>query len=178
MFCFDCIRETLAPRSKKYKIKLRFWNDGSDALCESLILGAEKFYCPFKDCSALLVDDGGGTVTSCGHDFDYNTGSYLSMSEEEDEEEEEENWIAEKGISCSEYQTLKKDERDLSDLMLRDLAKYKAWKFVPKCNFYVELASGCLHIRCRCGHTICYGCGKYHRDHRWHKLVTEDAETV
>ncbi|GKC66484.1 reverse transcriptase domain-containing protein [Tanacetum coccineum] len=53
------------------------------------------------------------------------------------------------GISCSEYQSLKKDERDPSDLMLRDLAKNKAWK--------------------RCGHQFCYGCGKYHPDHRWHK---------
>ncbi|GKF75640.1 zinc finger, C6HC-type containing protein, partial [Tanacetum coccineum] len=40
------------------------------------------------------------------------------------------------GISCSEYQTLKRDERDPSDLMLRDLAKNKEWK--------------------RCGHQFCY----------------------
>nr|GEY63316.1 zinc finger, CCHC-type [Tanacetum cinerariifolium] len=32
------------------------------------------------------------------------------------------------GISCSWYQSLKMDERDPSDLMLRDLAKNKAWK--------------------------------------------------
>nr|GEV97123.1 zinc finger, C6HC-type [Tanacetum cinerariifolium] len=40
-----------------------------NALCESLIKGSEKFYCPFKDCSALLVDDGGEAVTSseCPH---------------------------------------------------------------------------------------------------------------
>ncbi|KAK1287124.1 hypothetical protein QJS10_CPB19g01985 [Acorus calamus] len=29
-----------------------------DALCESVILGSVKFYCPFKDCSALLIDEG------------------------------------------------------------------------------------------------------------------------
>ncbi|GFQ02132.1 probable E3 ubiquitin-protein ligase rnf217 [Phtheirospermum japonicum] len=28
-----------------------------DALSESVILATQKFYCPFKDCSALLVDD-------------------------------------------------------------------------------------------------------------------------
>ncbi|PWA80519.1 Zinc finger, C6HC-type [Artemisia annua] len=40
-----------------------------NALCESMILGSQKFYCPFKDCSALLVDDGGQSVTSseCPH---------------------------------------------------------------------------------------------------------------
>ncbi|GFP95349.1 hypothetical protein PHJA_001679200 [Phtheirospermum japonicum] len=31
-----------------------------DALCEAMILDTEKFYCPFKDCSALLVDDKNG----------------------------------------------------------------------------------------------------------------------
>ncbi|GKD40782.1 zinc finger, C6HC-type containing protein, partial [Tanacetum coccineum] len=140
-----------------------------DALCESLILGAEKFYCPFKDCSALLVDDGGGAVTSseCPH----CNRLFCAQCKV--------TWHS--GISCSEYQSLKKDERDPSDLMLRDLAKNKAWKRCPKCNFYVELASGCLHILCRCGHQFCYGCGKYHPDHRWHKccdaVVTEDAET-
>ncbi|GJZ56646.1 zinc finger, C6HC-type containing protein, partial [Tanacetum coccineum] len=330
MYCLGCIRGHVAAKIQENITKVRCPDPNCKgvigpeacrlivprevlerweyALCESLILGSEKFYCPFKDCSALLVNDGGGAVTSsecphcnrlfcaqckvtwhsgiccseyqslrkderdpsdlmlmdlaknnkwkrcpncnfyverttgcehiacrvlcgndfdecittvytehvreeekrklkrkeeldlvfkhlpvvvvfgiwgdrCGHDFDYNTGSYLSMSEEEEEEEEEdeeeENWIAEKGIGLrsftvrlkivllvdddggivtSEYQTLKKDERDPSNLMLRDLAKSKAWK--------------------RCGHTFCYGCGKYHRDHRWHKLVTEDAETV
>nr|GMC58441.1 probable E3 ubiquitin-protein ligase RNF144A-B [Ipomoea batatas] len=28
-----------------------------DALCEALVLASEKFYCPFKDCSALLIDE-------------------------------------------------------------------------------------------------------------------------
>ncbi|CAI9267635.1 unnamed protein product [Lactuca saligna] len=35
-----------------------------DALCESMIMATQKFYCPFKDCSAMLVDDGGVAVTS------------------------------------------------------------------------------------------------------------------
>ncbi|VFQ82916.1 unnamed protein product [Cuscuta campestris] len=32
--------------------------------CESLIAESQKTYCPFKDCSVLLVDDGGEVVTS------------------------------------------------------------------------------------------------------------------
>ncbi|KAH1030489.1 hypothetical protein J1N35_042663 [Gossypium stocksii] len=28
------------------------------ALCESALLASEKFYCPYQDCSALLVNDG------------------------------------------------------------------------------------------------------------------------
>ncbi|KAJ1700493.1 hypothetical protein LUZ63_000272 [Rhynchospora breviuscula] len=33
------------------------------ALCESMVLGAQKIHCPFKDCSALMVHDADETVT-------------------------------------------------------------------------------------------------------------------
>ncbi|XP_056166711.1 E3 ubiquitin-protein ligase RSL1-like [Syzygium oleosum] len=35
-----------------------------NALCEALILEAERFYCPFTDCSALLIDEGGAVGLS------------------------------------------------------------------------------------------------------------------
>ena len=34
------------------------FNRWGKALCESSFLGSEKFYCPYKDCSALLINDG------------------------------------------------------------------------------------------------------------------------
>ncbi|XWS70130.1 hypothetical protein CRYUN_Cryun03dG0022800 [Craigia yunnanensis] len=34
------------------------FNRWGKALCESAFLGSEKFYCPYKDCSALLINDG------------------------------------------------------------------------------------------------------------------------
>ncbi|GJZ92322.1 zinc finger, C6HC-type containing protein [Tanacetum coccineum] len=169
MFCFDCIRGHVAAKIQENITKVRcpdphcrgiigpevcrlivpkeVLERWEDALCESLILGAEKFYCPFKDCSALLVDDGGGTVTSseCPH----CNRLFCAQCKV--------TWHS--GISCSEYQSLKKDERDPSDLMLRDLAKNKAWKRCPKCNFYVERTTGCEHIACRCGYQFCYMCG-------------------
>ncbi|PWA80518.1 Zinc finger, C6HC-type [Artemisia annua] len=179
MFCFDCIRGHVAAKIQENITKVRCPDPNckgvigpeacrlivpkevlerwENSLCESLILGSEKFYCPFKDCSAMLVDDGGGAVTSseCPHCHRLFCAQCKVT------------WHS--GMSCSEYQSLKKGERDPSDIMLRDLAKNKKWKRCPKCNFYVELVSGCLHIRCRCGHQFCYGCGKYHPDHRWHK---------
>ncbi|PSR89385.1 E3 ubiquitin-protein like, partial [Actinidia chinensis var. chinensis] len=38
-----------------------------DLLCEAAITAEEKFYCPFRDCSAMLVndDDGGEGITEC-----------------------------------------------------------------------------------------------------------------
>ncbi|KAK9950833.1 hypothetical protein M0R45_006299 [Rubus argutus] len=34
------------------------------ALCEAIIVGSQRFYCPFKDCSALLIADGTEEVVS------------------------------------------------------------------------------------------------------------------
>nr|GEU47122.1 zinc finger, C6HC-type [Tanacetum cinerariifolium] len=59
--------------------------------------------------------------------------------------------------------------------MMMGLAKNKKWKKCPRCSYYVELASGCLHIRCRCGHEFCYGCGKTHNDHQWVKSIVNSA---
>ncbi|MBA0782410.1 hypothetical protein Gotri_000298, partial [Gossypium trilobum] len=34
------------------------FNRWGKALCESALLASEKFYCPYQDCSALLVNYG------------------------------------------------------------------------------------------------------------------------
>ncbi|PWA82754.1 Zinc finger, C6HC-type [Artemisia annua] len=174
MFCFDCIRGHVAakiqenitkvqcpdpdckgvigPEMCRYFVPKEVLDRWENALCESLILGTEKFYCPFKDCSALLVDDGGQTVTSsecpnCNRLF----CAQCKVT-----------WHS--GMSCSEFKSLKKGEKDPTDIMLMNLAKKKKWKRCPKCNFYVEKRSGCLHIACRCGYNFCYGCGKNHKN--------------
>ncbi|XLT45929.1 hypothetical protein HN873_038533 [Arachis hypogaea] len=37
-----------------------------NALCENLVLAtSKKFYCPFKNCSAMLVNDDGNEVVTC-----------------------------------------------------------------------------------------------------------------
>ncbi|KAL4336792.1 hypothetical protein S245_039327 [Arachis hypogaea] len=37
-----------------------------NALCENLVLAtSKKFYCPFKDCSAMLVNNDGNEVVTC-----------------------------------------------------------------------------------------------------------------
>ncbi|GJS27087.1 zinc finger, C6HC-type containing protein [Tanacetum coccineum] len=158
MFCFDCIRGHVAAKIQENITKVGCPNPNcrgiigpeacrlfvprevlerwEDALCESLILGAEKFYCPFKDCSALLVNDGGGAVTSseCPH----CNRLFCARCKV--------TWHS--GISCSEYQSLRLDQRDPSDLILRELAKNKNWKRCPGCRFYVEKISGCDDIVC------------------------------
>ncbi|KAK9274710.1 hypothetical protein L1049_021961 [Liquidambar formosana] len=118
-----------------------------NALCESVILGSEKFYCPFKDCSALLINDGGEVVTqsecpNCRRLFCAQCKA---------------SWHV--GIDCAEFQKLNKDEREREDIMMMNLAKNKNWKRCPKCRFYVEKSQGCMYMKCRCGFAFCYNCG-------------------
>nr|GMD32249.1 E3 ubiquitin-protein ligase RNF144A [Ipomoea batatas]GMD33690.1 E3 ubiquitin-protein ligase RNF144A [Ipomoea batatas]GMD37138.1 E3 ubiquitin-protein ligase RNF144A [Ipomoea batatas] len=119
------------------------------AVCESLILASQKFYCPYKDCSAMMVDDGSEMITAsecpnCRRLF----CAQCKVA-----------WHAEK--DCREFQSLDiEDERGREeDEMLMELAEKKQWRRCPRCSFYVERRDGCLHISCRCGKEFCYRCG-------------------
>ncbi|KAH7856920.1 hypothetical protein Vadar_006934 [Vaccinium darrowii] len=116
-----------------------------NAMCESLILGSEKFYCPFKDCSAMLVDDGGERVTmsecpNCHRLF----CAQCKVS-----------WHC--GLECREFRRLEEEEErsEREDLMVMELAKKKKWRRCPNCKFFVEKRDGCLHIACRYIATLC-----------------------
>jgi E3 ubiquitin-protein ligase RNF144 len=106
-------------------------------IVENLVLGSQKFYCPFKDCSALLVNDGKEVVTAsecpnCHRLF----CAQCKVS-----------WHT--GVNCKEFKKLKVGERESKDLMAMELAKNKNWKKCPKCRFYVERNEGCTRIICR-----------------------------
>ncbi|KAF3620180.1 putative E3 ubiquitin-protein ligase-like [Capsicum annuum] len=122
-------------------------NMWGELLCESLILASEKFYCPYKDCSAMLVNDGDVIVMEsecpvCRRLF--CAQCYVP-------------WHC--GVECDEFQRLNADERGREDLMVRELAKAKQWTRCPHCCFFVEKTEGCLHMTCRCGSQFCYKCG-------------------
>lgn len=111
-----------------------------DALCEAAILSSEKFYCPYRDCSALLIDDGRGSneaITRC--DCPNCRRSFCAKCRVP--------WHSE--MSCENFQDLNKNDREKEDIMLMDLAESKQWKRCPKCKFYVEKSYGCIVIKCR-----------------------------
>ncbi|KAK4780396.1 hypothetical protein SAY87_016502 [Trapa incisa] len=115
-------------------------------LCEALILDAHKFYCPFRDCSAMLVNDSEMLFEcECPHCNRLFCAQCLVP------------WHS--GVSCKEFQELSEDERESQDLMLMILAQEQKWARCPKCKFYVEKTMGCQHMTCRCGYEFCYGCG-------------------
>ncbi|XP_021802002.1 probable E3 ubiquitin-protein ligase RNF144A [Prunus avium] len=124
---------------------LERWND---ALCEALVLGAQRLYCPFSDCSIVLIIDNEGEgireseCPACHRLFCARC---------------QVPWHP--GVDCEEFQRLNEDERGRADLMVKELAKQKKWKRCPRCKFYVERTEGCMHISCRCQFQFCYGCG-------------------
>jgi len=158
-FCEDCVARFLAVKiqDKKGTIKCPDPNCNSnldpqqcisilpkdvferwgDALVDS-VFGTKKIYCPFKDCSTMLVNDGNEVVriTECPHCHRLFCAQCQVP------------WHAE--VDCLGFQILKKGgpEKNL-DLMAMELAKKENWKRCPKCSFYVEKKSGCNHISCR-----------------------------
>jgi E3 ubiquitin-protein ligase RNF144 len=112
-------------------------------LCESMFLGARRTYCPFPDCSEMMVadEDGGGgegCVTQsecqvCRRLFCARCGVAP--------------WHA--GVTCDEYQRLARGDRGREDMMLYEMAEGMKWKRCPSCQFFVEKVVGCQHINCR-----------------------------
>ncbi|PHT61917.1 hypothetical protein T459_34230 [Capsicum annuum] len=104
-----------------------------DALCESMILVSEKFYCPFKDCSALLIDECAGE----------------NMVIDQSECPECRKLFCAKckvpwhsGFVCEEFDKLNNDEREVEGLQLMKLAKSQGWQRCPSCMMYVEKSEG------------------------------------
>ncbi|KAJ1289697.1 hypothetical protein BS78_02G184500 [Paspalum vaginatum] len=115
------------------------------ALCEDL-LGDAKFYCPFKDCSAPLLNDGSAKIreSECPHCHRLFCARCRVPWHD--------------GIKCKEFKKLGDDEKGEDDLMLKKLAANKKWQRCPKCRMYVARRSGCLLIKCRCKQYFCYHC--------------------
>ncbi|KAK5824932.1 hypothetical protein PVK06_019721 [Gossypium arboreum] len=110
------------------------FNRWGKALCEYALLGSEKLYFPYKDCSALLVNDGEKRIKRfpcplCKRVFCVQCKVA---------------WHS--GADCIKFQKLKNLG---SDAMLVDLAKRKKWRQCPNCSIFVEKSAGCCYVKCR-----------------------------
>ncbi|KOM52572.1 hypothetical protein LR48_Vigan09g123100 [Vigna angularis] len=119
--------------------------------CESMIDWSEKFYCPFKECSGLLVDDGREVVTSA--ECPYCHRLFCAQCKVP--------WHAD--MSCGKFQRSKKDPQYSDDNFFK-LAKSEKWQKCPQCCMYVQKTAGCIHMICRCGCDFCYSCGMMYRE--------------
>ena len=126
---FDC-DVLLEPQSCKSFVPSQVVDRWEAALCESS-LGSNKIYCPFRDCSALLIDDGEQIVTSaeCPHCHRLFCAQCRVP------------WHA--GSECKSF------EAETSDKKFAVLAAAKKWQKCPVCKFYVQRIAGCNCIKCR-----------------------------
>ncbi|XP_015873433.3 E3 ubiquitin-protein ligase RSL1 [Ziziphus jujuba] len=125
-------------------------------LCEAAIVGSRKFYCPYKDCSMMMIDDGKEVLMECEC---FNCRRLFCAQCKVP-------WHT--GIVCSEFQKLNKNEREREDIMLMNLARNKHWRRCPNCKIYVERTDGCLFMQCRCGTAFCYNCGNIYTQKTYH----------
>lgn len=130
-------RGILEPEHCREILPPEVFDRWGNALCEALILGVQKFYCPFKDCSALLINEGLETIkeSECPH----CNRLFCAQCKV--------GWHF--GIDCKEFQRLGENERETEDIMLMKLANKQKWKRCPNCAFYVEKKDGCMYMKCR-----------------------------
>ncbi|KFK32508.1 hypothetical protein AALP_AA6G251700 [Arabis alpina] len=126
-----------------------------DALCEAVVMRSKRFYCPYKDCSALVFLDEAEQdkmrESECPH---CNRMVCVACGTK---------WHPE--VTCEEFQKLAENERERDDILLKKMAESKKWRRCPSCKFYIERSQGCLYIKCRCGLAFCYNCGTPSKDH-------------
>ena len=117
---------------------------------EAAIPEMERLYCPFRDCSTLLIKPAGfqmETPSSSAHPHSTTFGLVeceachrafcLECAVP---------WHGD--MSCAEFKASLKNERLLGDEKLVELASQKKWQRCKKCGRFVELIQGCFHMTC------------------------------
>ncbi|KAM1309725.1 hypothetical protein ACFX13_006542 [Malus domestica] len=126
---------------------------------EASIPATEKVYCPYPRCSALmskreLLQDvksrdvelsGVRKCLKCQCLFCINCKVPWHRNR-----------------TCADYKRL--NPHPPEDTKLKSLASTNLWRQCVKCNHMIELAEGCYHMTCRCGHEFCYNCGGEWKD--------------
>lgn len=118
-----------------------------ESVCQSMILDSQKLHCPFRDCSALLVNDSGVSIEEIKCPLCKR--SFCAACRVP--------WHPE--FTCKEFQKLNGKKGGKGEDMVKTLAKKKNWQKCPNCKIYVEKTEGCIHMTCRCEYQFCYRCG-------------------
>lgn len=109
-----------------------------NALCEAAISEKDKFYCPFNDCSALmmLVAAREGEKVVCTDAKCHHCKRSICIQCKAP-------WHPD--MSCENFQKMKGN----NDGMMLYLAKKRKWRRCPNCKYYVEKEKGCNVMDCR-----------------------------
>ncbi|XWS71332.1 hypothetical protein CRYUN_Cryun03dG0129200 [Craigia yunnanensis] len=154
---------------------------------EASIPIAEKLYCPYPRCSALMSRSevseyakdalvgaersGTRKCLKCHGLFCINCKVPWHSN-----------------MTCEDYKR-KNPHPPAEDLKLKSLATMNLWRQCVKCNHMIELSEGCYHMTCRCGYEFCYNCGAewknknatcscplWEEDFIWHENQESDEE--
>lgn len=114
-------------------------------LIEASIPEAERVYCPFLHCSALMDRrdfnaNAASSSTSTMCKVCVDCGRFFCI-------ECRVPWHS--SMSCSYYQKLPPELRDVQDAKLHQLAENQKWQRCKKCRRMIELSEGCYHMTCR-----------------------------
>ncbi|KAJ4842244.1 hypothetical protein Tsubulata_046560 [Turnera subulata] len=147
----DCKKGWLDPVNCREILPGEVFDRWGNALCEAAVPRSKKFYCPYKDCSAMLIKEGRRVSKEC--ECPNCKRSFCVKCKVA--------WHS--GMKCDAFQKLNEEqdenERGMEDIMLAKLAGDKRWKRCPVCRVYVEKTEGCNHMKCRCKTSFCYRCG-------------------
>ncbi|CAL2274440.1 unnamed protein product [Prunus armeniaca] len=135
----DCTSGLLDPEHCRSILPREVFERWGVALCEAVVPASQKFYCPYKDCSAMLIidDDGKKGMIVRQSDCPHCRKLFCAQCKVP--------WHV--GFECAKFQKLNKVEREREN-MLRNLAKKEQWRRCPNCRFYVERSWGCNIIQC------------------------------
>ncbi|KAL3701777.1 hypothetical protein R1sor_019799 [Riccia sorocarpa] len=177
-FCVSCVTRHVEDRVKSNQVPVKCPQECSNLieldecrtilppelleayaqrLTEACIPEWERIYCPFKDCSSFMskpppLPEGiiipGELVVASAECMECHRLFCTECLVP---------WHAD--MTCQQYKRLPPGERDADDVKLKTLASGNKWQQCKKCRLMIELAYGCNHITCRCGHEFCYICG-------------------
>lgn len=130
----------LTPEMCKTFLTLELYDTMCQRVKESSIAAADKIYCPYPRCSALMsrIEVSANTRAGGSSKCKKCQGLFCMSCKVP--------WH--KNMSCGAY---KRSNPSVSaeDAKLKSLAKKNMWRQCVKCNHMVELTEGCNHITCR-----------------------------
>ncbi|XVF65699.1 hypothetical protein PTKIN_Ptkin09bG0270200 [Pterospermum kingtungense] len=138
---------SLDPVSCKSIITKHLFDKWCDLLCHATVSNyySKRFiYCPYRDCSALILNECKDKVQKCNCPNCKNEICFQCKSP----------WHAR--YRCRD----KAKYKDSDDFLARKLIEKKKWTRCPHCGNAVEQIGGCPSINCRCGEIFCHACGK------------------
>ncbi|KAL4178831.1 hypothetical protein AMTRI_Chr13g84130 [Amborella trichopoda] len=147
-------KQVLDSESCRSFIPDRIFERWEGALSEAAILGINKSFCPFMDCSGILEIDEGILTQIRESECPYCRRLFCANCRVP--------WHS--GLDCDEFQRLRGNEEGKNDIIHNEilftkLAEGNKWKKCPNCKYYVEKQAGCNHLTCRCKSEFCYLCG-------------------